>query len=95
MIPGIRIQLRVGTLRSPDADAAARRVNARLRGYCAVFKGRPSERANTRPGMTRRAPVSQNSTACDALELDGMPSWHVQVWSTFQADRAWPLAWSR
>jgi hypothetical protein len=48
VIPGIRIQLRVGTLRSPDADAAARRVNARLRGYCAVFKGRPRGRARRR-----------------------------------------------
>jgi hypothetical protein len=47
VIPGIRIRLRVGTPRSPDADAAARRVSARLRGYCAVFKGRPSERAST------------------------------------------------
>jgi hypothetical protein len=83
VIPGIRIQPRVGTQRSPDADEAARRVNARLRGYCAVFKGRPSERAGTRSGTTRRAPVSQNSTACDALELDGMPSWHGQVRSTY------------
>jgi hypothetical protein len=39
-------------------------------------------------GPRRAAPVSQNSTACGALELDGMPSWHVQVRSTFQADRA-------
>ena len=28
----------------------------------------------------------------DALELSGMPSWHGQVWSTFQADRAWLFA---
>src|SRR5690349_8861759 len=33
----------------PTADAAARRVSARLRGYCAVFKGRPRGRA-LRPG---------------------------------------------
>jgi hypothetical protein len=36
----------------------------------------------------RAAPVSQNSTACTPLELGGMPGWQVQVWSTFQADRA-------
>jgi hypothetical protein len=36
----------------------------------------------------RAAPVSQNSTACDALELPGMGSWHAQVWSTVQADQA-------
>ena len=81
----------------PTADAAARRVSARLRGYCAVFKGRPRGRARHRGyGRPRRAaPVSQNSTACTALELDGMPSWHVQVWSTFQADRAWLFALGR
>src|SRR3954449_8434229 len=32
----------------PTADAAARRVSARLRGYCAVFKGRPRGRARRR-----------------------------------------------
>ena len=91
MIPGSRTRCQ-----GPTADAAARRVSARLRGYCAVFKGRPRGRA-LRPGTgaRRAAPVSQNSTACTALELDGMPSWHVQVWSTFQADRAWLFALGR
>src|SRR4051794_30638517 len=39
----------------PTADAAARRVSARLRGYCAVFKGRPRGRARHRG---RDAPAS-------------------------------------
>ena len=97
MIPGIRFAPPVGRRRSTDADAAARRVSARLRGYCAVFKGRPRGRARRRDiGAPRRAaPVSQNSTACDPLELGGMPGWQAQVWSTFQADRAWPSALGR
>ena len=91
MIPGIRHDVDVS-----DADAAARRVSARLRGYCAVFKGRPRGRARRGAGMPRRAaPVSQNSTACDPLELPGMGSWQVQVRSTFQADQAWPFALDR
>jgi hypothetical protein len=45
------------------------------------------------PGELRRSLKTQQHAR--ALELDGMPSWHGQVWSTFQADRAWQIALSR
>jgi hypothetical protein len=49
--------------------------------------------AMERPGELRRSLKTQQHAA--PLELDGMPSWQDQVRSTFQADRAWHLAWGR
>ena len=46
-----------------------------------------------RPGELRRSLKTQQHAA--ALELPGMGRWHGQVWSTFQADQAWPSAWGR
>jgi hypothetical protein len=53
------------------ATAAYR--NAVACGYCAVFKGRPRRRWASRVDTRadRRAPVSQNSTACSASSSAG------------------------
>jgi hypothetical protein len=44
-----------------------------------------AKRARHDAVVDRRAPVSQNSTACAALDRDGMPRCRSQIRSTFQA----------
>ena len=92
MIPGSRTRCRWVQLLMQPREESVRGCVATVQFSRAVREG---VRVDGAREPRRAAPVSQNSTACDALELRGMRRWHVQVWSTFQADRAWLVALSR
>jgi hypothetical protein len=91
VIPGIRHDVVCRMLMQPREES--------VRGCVATVQFSRAVREGVRfdgTGTSRRAaPVSQNSTACNALELRGIRGWHAQVWSTFQADRAWLIALGR
>jgi len=66
--------------------AADRLGDTRCCGYCAVFKDREEAYARlsstaNRAGHARRAPVSQNSTACGRPGAE--PATAIQIRSTF------------